>query len=239
MRKYTKYLVTAICSVALTSATGAISAHAADAPENMDTTTSTSMSSAKATEQADTVREAASVVEQMKKDPEIKDLLRNAKGVFIAPDYARAAFGVGGQGGEGVLLVKQDGKWGEPAFFDFGGASAGAQAGVEAGSLAMILNTQKAVDKFKGENNWSLNAQADLTVVNWSGKKQISAGKDVVLWSDTEGLFAGGEITVTDIHYDGDETASYYGKKQVSLNDVIQGNVENSQGSTLKDALPG
>jgi SH3 domain-containing YSC84-like protein 1 len=237
MRKYTKYLMTAICSVALTSAAGLATARAADAPEHMDTTTS-SPSHAKTDARSD-IREAASVVDQMKKDPQIKDLLRNAQGVFIAPDYARAAFGVGGQGGEGVLLVKKDGKWSDPAFFDFGGGSVGAEAGAETGSLAMILNTQKAVDQFKQNNNWSLNAQADLTVVNWSGKKQVSAGKDVVLWSNTKGLFAGGEVTVTDIRYDGSETASYYGKQTVSLNDVINGNVENSQASTLKDALPG
>ncbi|MGN6388084.1 MAG: lipid-binding SYLF domain-containing protein [Burkholderiaceae bacterium] len=185
------------------------------------------------------VTEAIKVVKQMEKDPDIKQLLSKAQGVFVVPDYGRAALGVGARGGEGVVLVKHGGKWSEPAFYNIGGISGGIQAGVEAGSIALIMNTQKAVNTFKQDNNWSLNADAGLTLVNWSAKAQGNAGRgDVTIWSDAEGLFGDAAVSVTDITFDKDETAAFYGK-QVTLNDIFSGKAKptSSKTSALRQAL--
>lgn len=189
---------------------------------------------------AQQVREATKVVGQMERDPGMKKLLQQAKGVFIVPDYGRVALGVGGRGGEGVVLIKHGNTWSDPAFYNIGGISVGLQAGAEAGSIAMVLNSDKAVKTFMQNNNFSLNAEAGLTVVNWSGKAQASAGKgDVVIWSDTEGLFGGATASVTDINFDEDETAGYYGK-QVAVRDIFNGKVRGpAQANMLKQALAG
>lgn len=176
---------------------------------------------------AQQLNKAATVVKQMNRNASVKSMLQQAQGVFIIPDYGRAALGVGGRGGEGVLMVKQqNGQWASsPAFYNIGGVSLGLQAGVEAGELAFILNNQKAVDSFKQQNNWSLNADAGLTIVNWSPKAQGSAGKgDVVVWANTKGLFGDAAVSVTDINYDEKEVNAFYGK-QVSIQDIFNGNV--------------
>ncbi|MGE5171516.1 MAG: lipid-binding SYLF domain-containing protein [Rudaea sp.] len=187
----------------------------------------------------DDVNQAVGVIRKMQADPGAANLLSEAQGVFIVPKYGRAAFGVGGRGGVGVLLVKQDGKWSDPAFYNFGGLSAGVEAGVEGGSFVLVLNDQKAVDSFKQNNNWSLDAGAGLTIVDWSKKGRASAGRgDVTIWSDVKGLFAGAQVAVTDIKYDADQTAAYYGQTgKIALNDVFGNQVTNAHADQLKQML--
>ena len=189
----------------------------------------------------DDVNQAAGVIRKMQADPGAANLLSEAEGVFIVPKYGRAALGVGGRGGVGVLLVKQDGKWSDPAFYNFGGVSAGLEAGVEGGSFVLVLNDRKAIDSFRQNNNWSLNAGAGLTIVEWSKKARASAGRgDVTIWSDVKGLFGGAQIAVTDIKYDADQTAAYYGKAgKLALNDVLGNKVTDAHADHLKQALAG
>jgi len=185
------------------------------------------------------VNEALKVVKQMKKDPKLTDLLQQAQGVYIVPDFGRAAMGVGGRGGEGVLLLKRNGEWSGPAFYNFGRVSAGLQAGVDAGSIAMLLMTQDAVQPFTSQkNNFSLDATAGLTVVNYAAQGRATAGEpDVITWSDTEGLFAGASIGVSGFTRDEDENRAYY-KKQATTQQIFSGNVKNPHADALKDALP-
>jgi lipid-binding SYLF domain-containing protein len=202
------------------------------------TTTQNRPSGDKAQEAQDHLQKSAKVIQQMDADPGMKKLLKQAKGVYIVPDYGRAALGVGARGGAGVLFVKQGSKWGNPAFYNMGGVSVGAQAGVEAGAIALVLNSQKALNSFKKDNNFSLNAEAGLTIVNWSAKAQGSAGKgDVVVWSDTEGAFGDLAVSVTDINFDEKETGAFYGTKTASAADVISGKMKAPRSPALQDAL--
>ncbi len=239
--KYKLRVIVTACSFALASMSGFA---AAQSSAQQDAKTGNTQKNAQAagseTQNATRqVTEATKVVKRMERDQELKKVLQQAQGVFIVPDYGRAALTVGVRGGEGVVLMKQAGKWSDPAFYNFGGLSAGIQAGAEAGSIVMILNNEKAVKSFKQDNNWSLNAGAGLTVVNWSGKVQGNVGKgDVIVWSDTEGLLGSVALSVTDINFDEDETAAFYGK-QVALQDIFSGKVKAPrQVAALKQALP-
>ena len=46
------------------------------------------------------IEKATDVVQRMRSDPKVAELLRSAKGVYIVPDFTRAALGVGGEGGD-------------------------------------------------------------------------------------------------------------------------------------------
>lgn len=186
----------------------------------------------------DRIRAAAKVVALMKQDPKLAALLHRAKGVFIVPHYGKGAFIVGGQGGGGVVLANDDGTWSNPAFFNIGGASVGAQAGGEGGSVAMLLMTRKAVDKFANSNStWSLNGNAGLTVVTWSGKEQVESGNgDVIVWSNTRGLYGGLTAGVTDIVPEGKLDRAYYGKK-VDARQILHGSVLSASADPLRNAL--
>lgn len=168
-------------------------------------------------EARDTLQASAKVLKNMKADDDMSNVLNSAKGVFLVPNYGRAALGIGVEGGEGVLVVNKNGKWSGPLFYNVGALSVGLQAGIDAGEIAMVLQTDEAVNSFMQENNFSLNADAGLTILDWSARAQGSLGKgDIIMWSGTDGLFGDAAINVEDIMWDGEENAAYYGSKVTS-----------------------
>lgn len=186
------------------------------------------------------VAKAVKVVQRMEQDPGMRKLLSQARGVFIVPDYGRAALGIGGRGGAGVLMVRQGGTWSDkPTFFNFGGVSVGVQAGAEGGAIAFVLNDDKAVKSFlTQDNNWSLNADAGLTVVNWSKKAQGSAGKgDVTVWADSKGLLGDLAVSLTDINFDEAETSAFYDHNVKTAGAVMNADYSNPHAAALQQAL--
>ncbi|HEX5460758.1 MAG TPA: lipid-binding SYLF domain-containing protein [Steroidobacteraceae bacterium] len=186
----------------------------------------------------DRVTDAVTLVQQMKQNPALAAVLEQARGIFIIPHYGKGGLIVGGQGGGGVVLVKHDNAWSSPAFYSIGGASIGAQAGGEGGAIAMILMTQKAVDRFADSTTgWSLNGNAGLTVVNWSGKTRATTNRgDVILWSNTSGLYGGVTASITDISPDTKMDQVYY-QRPVNSEQILAGNVSNPSADTLRNAL--
>jgi lipid-binding SYLF domain-containing protein len=180
------------------------------------------------------------VIDQMKREPKLAEALARAKGVFVIPHFGKGAFIVGGQAGGGVVLARRDNRWTDPAFFSIGGVSVGAQAGGEGGSVVMLLMTEKGVNKFANSSNtWALNANAGLTVVTWSGKGQANTGDgDVVIWSNTNGLYAGLTASATDVTPDKGLDRVYYGR-DVTSEQLLSGALRPSapNAAALRDAL--
>lgn len=183
------------------------------------------------------IRNATKVVKQMESDPQAQKLLQQAKGVFIVPQYGRGGLGIGARGGEGVFLANNGGKWSNPVFYNIGGVSLGIQAGAEVGAIAMMLMNDKAVRNFTQENNFSLTADAGLTIVNYTAKMRAAAGKgDVIVWSDTAGAFANATIGITDVNYDDDENAAFY-KSKIAAKDIVAGRVKSKEAAALTQEL--
>ena len=199
---------------------------------------------------------AIAVLHQMERKPEVAAQLAKAKGVFVIPDSVRVAVGVGARGGAGVLLVRRADGWSTPSFYNMAGLTVGAQLGAEGGGMAFILNDQKALNGFMQDNKFSLNAEAGLTVVGfmqdnkfslnaeagltvveWSKRGEGSLGSgDITAWSDTEGLFGGAVIALTDIRFDAAETSACY-RRPVAARDVVAGRVPNPRTAELRMAL--
>ena len=64
----------------------------------------------------------------------LRDLLKGAKGVFVAPQVLRGAFIFGVSGGSGIFFARGERpeQWSGPAFYTIGEVSFGLQAGAEA-----------------------------------------------------------------------------------------------------------
>jgi lipid-binding SYLF domain-containing protein len=228
--------------VLLAAATLLIDDARAEMPSNRSTTAPPATAKATANEAASAQRQidsAAQVVNQMKSDSQLVGLLERAKGVFIVPRYGKAAAIIGGRGGEGVLVVREGEQWSNPAFFTFGGVTVGAQAGVASGSVAMLLMSDKAVQQFKTQqNSFTLDADAGLTLANYSANAQIASGnEDVIFWSATRGLFAGAALGVNDVRSDAEQNRAYY-SRPATPQEIFSGVVSTSNADTLRGALP-
>lgn len=185
------------------------------------------------------VKNAAAVAKRMQSDPQLKTLLSEAKGVFIVPKYGRGGLGIAGRGGEGVLMANNGNTWSSPAFYNYGGMSLGLQAGVEVGSMAMILMNDKAMNAFMQDNKFSLTADAGLTIVNYTAKAKTQTGRgDVVVWMDTKGAFADASVGVTDITFDEEENKAWY-KQNVAARDIVGGKVTSGASNPLEKQLSG
>jgi lipid-binding SYLF domain-containing protein len=184
------------------------------------------------------VDDAVGVVQKMHADAGMAALLARAHGVFIVPTYGRAALGIGGAGGAGVLMVRRpDGAWSNPAFFDIGAISIGLQAGAEGGPIALVLLNDKAVDSFRKRNNFSLSADAGLTVVNFARMAEGSTAGDVIVWSGNKGLF-GSAVTVgiNDVRFNQRLTDAYDGKP-VTAQQALDSTMTDTRADALRKVL--
>lgn len=188
------------------------------------------------------VDDAVLAIGKLKRDPHAAQLLSHARGVLVIPHFVKAAAGVGGAGGVGVLLMQHGDQWGNPVFYRVGGASVGLQVGGAEGPVALLLMNDKAVSEFDShKSKWSLNGSAGLAVVKYSAGAEGSVGDgDVVLWSGVEGLFGGASVGVDNIRADEKYNREYYGQK-VTREQILSGNVDNPHGDNaklLRDVLP-
>lgn len=193
------------------------------------------------TEMADareTVRGATAAITAMKGDPALAGLLQRAKGILIVPEFTKGALIIGGWGGEAVLLGRQGTNWVGPAFYDVAAVSAGAEIGFTSGTLAVLLMSDSAVNAFRTDETVSLNANAELTVIDYSAKAQGSvSSSDIIVWSDTEGAFIGAGGSLSDVDWDGEANNAYY-RQNVTARQILDGQVK-SDSAVLINALPG
>ena len=98
----------------------------------------------------------------------LRENLNQAKGLIIIPNLLKAGFFIGGSGGSGVLIVKDDktGQWSQPAFYTLGAGSLGIQFGAEAAEIIMMVRTQKAVDKLF-TSSFKLGGDTSIAVGPW------------------------------------------------------------------------
>ena len=187
----------------------------------------------------ETVSEAVQMVQQLKADARSAALLQRAKAVLLLPDYGRGGLVVGAQGGQGVLVARQREGWSDPVFYNLGGVSVGAQAGVAAGRIALLLMTDRALERVRSDRRFSLTADAGLTVADLSRRRQASGGKlsDVVVWSDTKGAYAGASVGISGLMIDREANEAYYRRAGVQVAQILNGRVQNPNNNLLDMVL--
>lgn len=164
------------------------------------------------------LKDATSVIRTMAADPAMANLMQHAKGIFVVPEYGRAALILGIGGGGGVMLTNNNGHWSAPLFLNAGGGSFGLQAGASGGPAAFLIMNQQVMDKFASGNGWSVNAAAGVNVANYSVSSQMSPGKDndVIVWSAPKGLYLGAGVGLTGITNNSAYNNAIYGSADVN-----------------------
>jgi lipid-binding SYLF domain-containing protein len=192
-----------------------------------------------ANEAQDRVTDAVSVVRAMSADPQVSALVQEAKGLLIVPRFLKAALVFGGQAGPALMLVQRNGRWSDPAFYRTHSGSFGAQIGATRGALVMILTSDRAVQAFTVKTtSWSLNVGAGLTAASYSKDMQQPASRsDVVIWSDSKGLFGGAAVGATRVAIDERANRQYYDHADVTCQQILSGLVANPYSNRLREVL--
>jgi len=170
-------------------------------------------------------------------------LLRDAYGIAIIPGVIKAGFIVGGRYGTGVLLARDaQGGWSDPAFISLAGGSFGWQIGAASTDIILVLKSRRSIDGvLRGKFTLGVDAQAAAGPVGRSASAatDVTLKSEILSYSRSRGLFAGVSLEGAAITIDDDADASYYGRHDLSVRELLAGQVtkETPETKELKRVL--
>jgi len=167
--------------------------------------------------------------------------LRRARAVMICPQVFRVSFIFGVSGGECALLARDGaGSWSAPAFYDLGGGSFGAQAGIQDAEVVMLIMTGRALAAVM-DNQFKIGGDASITVATaGAGIEGDTTGAfraDIVAYSQSRGLFVGLALNGGLLSSDTRWNHAYYGRDLAARQIVIDMQVNNPGADPLRAML--
>jgi lipid-binding SYLF domain-containing protein len=172
---------------------------------------------------ADEASDAKALVDQAEitlknflNDPDMKwfaSHLQAAKGVYIVPKLMKGAFIFGVEGGNGVVLARDEksGAWSEPVFYETSTASFGLQAGAQSSEAVVLIMTPKAVDSLLA-NKIKLGADGSVAIGPKGGGADTNLTADFVTFTRAKGLYAGVSFDGASIRTRDELNAAYHGQ---------------------------
>ena len=94
--------------------------------------------------------------------PKARELGNRAKAILVFPKIIKAGLIVGGQGGDGVLLV--GGK--SAGYYNIAAASFGLQAGAQRFSYALFFMTDSALKYLQDSDGWAIGSGPSVVVMD-------------------------------------------------------------------------
>jgi lipid-binding SYLF domain-containing protein len=170
-----------------------------------------------------------------------RQLVKDARGVFIAPQILKGAFIIGASGGSGVLLVrdKKTGEWTGPAFYTIGEASFGLQIGGEASEVILLIMTERGVTALLS-SSVKLGADIGVAVGPVGVGVDVSTANlsaDIISFARSKGLYGGISVEGAVVKVREGLNKSYYGKKVTPTDILIRKAVKNSHSAPLIETV--
>ncbi len=94
--------------------------------------------------------------------PGAEEFLANAKGVLVIPNVIRIGFMLGGEYGEGALLI--DGETVD--YYNTAAGSFGFQIGAQSKNLVIIFMDENALTKFRDSLGWEAGVDGSIAVID-------------------------------------------------------------------------
>jgi lipid-binding SYLF domain-containing protein len=169
-------------------------------------------------EAVDRLNDSGSILRELVNAPDDgipEYVLRDAKCVAFVPSMVKGGFVFGARHGRGVATCRTNAGWSAPAFFTITGGSWGAQIGVEAVDVVMmVMNDQGVQDllssKFKLGAGGSVAAGPVGRQAQASTDYKLQA--QVLMYSRARGVYAGLNLNGAVIQPDEETTRAFYGK---------------------------
>lgn len=149
-----------------------------------------------------------------------KELLDKAEAIAVFPGVVKAAFIVGGRGGQGVISKRTRRGWTAPGFFNLSGGSFGVQIGAQKTDYVLLIMNEEGVkglleDKFEMGGEASVAAGPVGREAAASTNATLDAG--ILSYSRSKGAFIGAALKGAVISPDNDLNQAVYGVKATEL----------------------
>jgi lipid-binding SYLF domain-containing protein len=170
-----------------------------------------------------------------------RDLVKQAKGVFIVPQLLEGAFIVGASGGSGVFLTRDEktGEWSGPAFYTIGGASFGLQAGGQASEVILLVMSDRGIASML-TNSFKLGADAGVAagpVGIGVSAATANLSADILAFSRSKGLYGAISLYGAVIATRGDRNEAYNGRVVTPADILVRRDVSTQHAMGLIDAV--
>ena len=187
---------------------------------------STVLTPAQKSRERDAARHAGKAAETFTEIMNVKDkaipkeLLDTAEAIAVFPGVIKAAFLVGGRGGQGVISRRVKGGWSAPAFFNLGGGSFGPQIGAQRTDYVLLIMNPSGLDGLL-KDKFELGGEASIAAgpvgreAAASTNPRMDAG--ILSYSRSKGAFIGAALKGAVISPDNDLNEAIYGKKADAL----------------------
>jgi lipid-binding SYLF domain-containing protein len=168
---------------------------------------------------ADRLYESSKVLDELVQAPDggvPKDLLQKAECVAVIPAVKKAALGVGGNYGRGVVACKKDGgkgPWGAPSMISLSGGSFGFQLGGQSNDVVMLFMTPDSI-KHLLKDKVTLGADASAAAGpkgrEASAQTNATMRAEILTYARSRGLFAGISLKGAVLKPDNDANKALY-----------------------------
>lgn len=191
------------------------------------------------------VENAQYTVESFMTDPNFtwfQGHVKEAKALLIVPQLLKGAFFLGGSGGSGLLLVRDEesGEWSQPAFYIIGSVSFGFQFGGQASEVVIMGRTKGGVEKLY-TSSFKLGGDASIAVGPYGagveGATSANLNADFLSFSRAKGAFAGISLEGAIIKTNDDANRAYYQQPVDALDILVRKKVRNPHADGLRSAV--
>ncbi len=102
-----------------------------------------------------------------------RELAHKSVGLLVFPSIVKAGFGIGGEYGEGALLI--DGH--NAGYYNTVSGSFGFQLGVQERSVIIAFMTPQALRQFRATSGWKVGADASVAIITVGAGGSIDTNK--------------------------------------------------------------
>src|SRR5947207_2280626 len=181
--------------------------------------------------EADRVKDAGQVLKEILNIPDDipPDLLDRAECIVVLPSVKKAAIGIGGSYGRGVMICRSGqhytGPWGAPAMYALEGISIGFQLGGQATDFVLLVMNPKGATSLltsKVKLGADASAAAGPKGRTAEGATDVVMNAEILSYSRNKGLFAGVSLEGSTLRSDGSANEKLYGRK-LTAKEIIRG----------------
>jgi len=196
------------------------------------------------TDQQELIDKCRISFEKLAASPEFAELpgyLKRSKAVMIFPSLFKAGFVIGGEGGTGVLMVRDPSKgWSQPAFYTLAAGSLGLQVGGQLSEAIFTIMSDSALNAVL-DNQMKLGGNVSMAAgpigKGIGADTTTNLSSDVYTFAKTAGLYGGVSFEGAGILKKDSWNRAYYGEGSSPYAIVIQRKFQNPNTASLVNAL--